>query len=296
VPQAGPYGITQFDAPGIIGAYQQAQQNRISMMVAQKQLERLDKQTQEEEGVKKAIAAYYGGGNTSQASPNASGTPIAASGAPGGQNAPNAPVAAPRGPSAADREKLFANLMAIDQQAAVNVMDTFSKMDKAQLQQAAQTNLQLAQHATGYKMLPYEQRKAAIQRDAPMLQQLGLQPDQVAGFDPTDQNLNQIIAQSFDVERLAQFVQPKITPITDSGSALATDASGNTRVIYESPTIKGPNEEIYQRPSAMSGTMPTVSTPQEAAKLPPGTQFRLPDGRIGTVPGGAGGNASGGFQ
>jgi hypothetical protein len=41
--------------------------------------------------------------------------------------------------------------------------------------------------------------------------------------------------------------------------------------------------------------MPTVATPQDAAKLPPGTKFRLPDGRVGTVPGGAGGNASGGF-
>jgi hypothetical protein len=28
--EAGPYGITQFDAPGIIGAYQNAQHNRIA--------------------------------------------------------------------------------------------------------------------------------------------------------------------------------------------------------------------------------------------------------------------------
>jgi hypothetical protein len=66
--------------------------------------------------------------------------------------------------------------------------------------------------------------------------------------------------------------------------------------VYESPTITGPNGTIYQRPPAMSGTMPTVATPEDAMKLPPGTKFKLPDGRIGTVPGGAGGNASGGFQ
>jgi hypothetical protein len=186
--------------------------------------------------------------------------------------------------------------MAIDPQVAVNVMDTFSKMDKTQLQQAAQTNLQLAQHATGYKMLPYEQRKAAIQRDAPMLQQLGLQPDQVSGFDPTDQNLNQIIAQSFDVERLAKFVQPDIHAVTQGGSLVATNPDGTQKTIYESPTVEV-GGDVYNRPPGMSSKeMPTVSTPQEAAKLPPGTQFRLPDGRIGTVPGGAGGNASGGFQ
>jgi hypothetical protein len=48
--------------------------------------------------------------------------------------------------------------------------------------------------------------------------------------------------------------------------------------------------------SAPGGSaMPQVSSPQEAAQLPPGTQFMMPDGRIGTVPGGASGNAGGGF-
>lgn len=41
--------------------------------------------------------------------------------------------------------------------------------------------------------------------------------------------------------------------------------------------------------------MPTVNSPQEAMRLPPGTQFRMPDGRVGTVPGGASGNAGGRF-
>lgn len=46
----------------------------------------------------------------------------------------------------------------------------------------------------------------------------------------------------------------------------------------------------------MGGDMPTISSPDEAASLPPGTQFRMPDGRIGTVPGGQTGSApSGGF-
>lgn len=42
--------------------------------------------------------------------------------------------------------------------------------------------------------------------------------------------------------------------------------------------------------------LPRVATPQDAAKLPPGTQFLLPDGRIGTVPGGPTPKASGGFR
>lgn len=49
-------------------------------------------------------------------------------------------------------------------------------------------------------------------------------------------------------------------------------------------------------PAGASKDLPHVATPQDAAKLPPGTQFILPDGRIGTVPGGASGNAGGSFR
>lgn len=55
-----------------------------------------------------------------------------------------------------------------------------------------------------------------------------------------------------------------------------------------------------QQTGAPAAQMPTVATPEDAAKLPPGTQFRMPDGRIGTVPGGNGGQTaaapSGGFR
>lgn len=245
--EAGPYGITQFDAPGVIGAYQSMQANRINQMLAQKKLEQVQKAEKEQDATQKAIQSYYSGSGSATQTPTST------------QSAPAAP---PNGPTAADRQKLFASLMAINPQVATNVMETFSKMDQAQLQAAARTNLQLAQHATGYKMLPYEQRKAAIAKDAPMLQQLGLSPDQVNSFDPSDQNLNQIIAQSFDVERLAKFVQPDIHAVTQGGSLVATNPDGTQKTIYETPTIQGPNGEVYQRPSAMSSA--TSAAPQSA--------------------------------
>ncbi len=40
--------------------------------------------------------------------------------------------------------------------------------------------------------------------------------------------------------------------------------------------------------------LPTASTPEEARRLPPGTRFRGPGGRIGTVPGGSARSPSGG--
>ncbi len=42
--------------------------------------------------------------------------------------------------------------------------------------------------------------------------------------------------------------------------------------------------------------LPLITSPDDARKLPPGTSFRTPDGRIMQVPGGGGGNAPGGFQ
>lgn len=53
------------------------------------------------------------------------------------------------------------------------------------------------------------------------------------------------------------------------------------------PITMGANDTI-EMPGApeQGGDIPAVSSPEEARQLPPGTQFRMPDGRIGTVPGG----------
>lgn len=56
-----------------------------------------------------------------------------------------------------------------------------------------------------------------------------------------------------------------------------------------------PENAVVEAPGA-GGDLPTVSTPEEAAKLPPGSRFRTPDGRVKIVPGGPTGSApSGGF-
>ena len=62
------------------------------------------------------------------------------------------------------------------------------------------------------------------------------------------------------------------------------------------PVTLGPNDTL-ELPGADAGGdgLPTVSTPEEARQLPPGTQFRMPDGRIGTVPGGPSASPTGGF-
>lgn len=47
----------------------------------------------------------------------------------------------------------------------------------------------------GVQSLPYEQRKARVQQIAPMLQGLGLDAQQIASYDPTDENNAAILAQ-----------------------------------------------------------------------------------------------------
>jgi hypothetical protein len=289
----GPYGIEQFDASGIIGAYQNAQQNRIRMMYEQKQLEQLDRQTKNEAAVQKAVAAYY------TKPPQASPQPATAPSAPADPLAPlpDQPTAtAASQPDPAARQRLISTLLAIDAPTAEKYMNVFSAMDKSQAEQVALRNTHAMQIMGGLLQLPLAQRQTAIQQAAPELEQLGYTPQQVAGFVPSDENLRSELAKHMDANKLITFVKPEINAVTQGGSLVQSTPSGQTKTLYETPTVAGPNGEVFPRPGAMSTAIPTVQTPQEAAKLPPGTRFKLPDGRIGTVPGGAGGNASGGFQ
>jgi hypothetical protein len=251
--EAGPYGITQFDAPGIIGAYQNSQRNRIQMMYEQKPADPL--------------------------------APL--------PDQPAAPATSQPDPAA--RQRLISTLLAIDAPTAEKYMSVFSAMDKSQAEQVALRNTHAMQIMGGLLQLPLAQRQAAIQQAAPELEQLGYTPQQVAGFVPSDENLRSELAKHMDADKLITFVKPEINAVAQGGSLVQSTPSGQTKTLYETPTVAGPNGEVFPRPGAMSA-IPTVQTPQEAAKLPPGTRFKLPDGRIGTVPGGAGGNASGGFQ
>lgn len=73
-----------------------------------------------------------------------------------------------------------------------------------------------------------------------------------------------------------------ITTVLPNGGFYAGPASGLAQVLGQG--------------GAAPASIPTVQTPEEAKKLPPGSQFRMPDGRIGTVPGGTAGNGGGNFR
>lgn len=249
--EAGPYGITQFDAAGLINNYQVAKQNRIQMMVAQKQLERLDKQTKDEEGVRKAVSAYYGG--ASQAAPQSATAPF-----------PTQPAA----PKGADREKLFGQLMAVDPETATHYMDAFAKMDKAQIDRYTQTSARITQFAGGLLQLPQAQRAAALQQAAPEAQQLGYTPEQLAHVDLSDNGLRQIMVSHMDADKIAAFVKPEYHSTSQGGSLQVTTPSGGVNTVYESPTVEV-GGDVYNRPAGMS-SMPrpmTATNPKTGEKI-----------------------------
>jgi hypothetical protein len=53
----------------------------------------------------------------------------------------------------------------------------------------------LARTAAGLRAVPYEQRRATLQQQMPILQSMGLDPHQLAQFDPTDQAIDGVLAQ-----------------------------------------------------------------------------------------------------
>jgi hypothetical protein len=328
----GPYGIEQVDVPGALGAYQAMQGNRIKMMMEQKQLEMMDRQMQIQSSMMSAgrdfVDRLYpssGGAASGSSDSSAPSGPspaqvssamstagsLPAVGSITAANAAGQPAAVPSAaPSAgtmgssinlppesitnkaAPMLAMYSFLNPDQAQAMGNV---FEKMDAAQATQWKQKNGAIVNEFAGLLQLPYAQRKAAIQQNIGDLQRLGYTPQQIAGFDPTDGNIRMEIGKHTDADHVMDLVNPHFENMRAGGAVSETQPYGSSSIVAQSPILNGPHGSVFATPPSANG-LPVVSTPQDAAKLPPGSKFRLPDGRIGTVPGGAGGNASGGFQ
>jgi hypothetical protein len=139
------------------------------------------------------------------------------------------------------------------------------------------------------KAMPYEQRKAFIQQAAPVLMANGWTPEELAQFDPSDQAIDALGTTMMTIGQVLDSQKISWHPIGEQG-AFATDAMGN-------PTGAGNPFAGGAAPAPQGSSGPRmVSSPEEARRLPPGTPFRTPDGRIMRVPGGGSGNAAGGFR
>jgi hypothetical protein len=295
----GPYGIEQFDAPGVIANMQNTQFNRVRMMMAQKQLEMTERQMNIQAGTMQALQAYaasLNGGSSGGAygtgagsSSGASGSATSNSGASntgstqsvsGGSPAPvtSMPhaadvVEAPTGPydrngiptagEMANRQRVLTGLAVFNPEMASQLSDTFKNMDVGQVAAVTARHTRIAQLAAGALQLPQNERAAFIQQHAAELQSLGMPAQNIANFNPTDGNLRGLVAEGMDIERVAQFSRPDVVSVREGGAAVTVNPDETSTTNYESPVMHGPNGEVFARPPSLS-TMPHAPTATDA--------------------------------
>lgn len=318
-----PYGIEQVDIPGVYGAVANARMGRIQQLLGERQIQAADRQAERDNNYNTALTRLFG---TQGATGGASG----ASGAPTPTPAPNPAVAAyggtPPGPAqpavtpvglpGADPAgtpppppqmridpAAAQALIQADPQRGPQVIHALNEMNAQQLEQAHARLASLAPIYATAAHIPYgtdgAQRRAYIQSILPQLQQMGIGPQEAAGFDPTDQNLNAHMALGMTMDQAIASARGHPLNVAPGNVTIDTDtidpATGQPRVIYQSPFVPGPNGEVYPRPQSMDAALPRPRTPQEAAQLAPGTRFLDPQGVVRTVPGGPTPPASGNF-
>ncbi len=73
-------------------------------------------------------------------------------------------------------------------------------LTKEQRDVAKQHAEELGSYAYSLKGLPYEQAKARIAADTPMLLKRGFKSEEIASFDPTPQNIDVVVGQAMDLK------------------------------------------------------------------------------------------------
>lgn len=73
-------------------------------------------------------------------------------------------------------------------------------MSDRQKREASERAGMLASYAQSLKALPPEQRKAALANDAPQLIERGLTAEMIAGFDPSDQNIDKVTNEALGIK------------------------------------------------------------------------------------------------
>jgi len=86
--------------------------------------------------------------------------------------------------------------------------DALAQMSEADKAAAAKRAEDLARTAYGLKGVPYEQRRAALQQQMPLLQQMGVDSQVLSQFDPTDQALDGVLAQVTPLADLLKVQEP----------------------------------------------------------------------------------------
>jgi hypothetical protein len=160
----------------------------------------------------------------------------------------------------------------------------------------------LSRMAAGVRQVPYEQRRALLQQLAPQLQQMGVSMEEIATFDPSDQQLDAYIAlggqqqrppsvpadiQEYEYAKRQGYQGTYMDFAKEQGPPIMVDNGDGTKTLYPRNMLGGGG-----RPQ--SAPRP-VSSKAEYDALPPGSEYIAPDGsrrrKGGQTP-----QASGGFR
>lgn len=312
-----PYGITEVDVPGALAAYQNNQDRRVQRLLATRQDTREQAEFDRGERVANAWAKFSQRGQGGvQGAASAYGQEATPQGAAPPQQAPQ-PDYDPWQDDAAQQE-LLSTLTALDPQQAMQVRTAMRQSSKEERDHAAESWSSIGNAAFQLRQMPPADRPAALQRQLPILQSLGVPQELLSQIDLTDAGLESYVTHARDLEAVIRGSTPTVME-EQAGSTLRPVTPGSPYPNFGPAPSPVPQTAVVQNEAdlldaqAYQGGVNTlgpegaanllvhrggavrVSTPDEARTLPPGTPILLPDGTRGVVPGGPA-SAPGGFR
>jgi hypothetical protein len=184
----------------------------------------------------------------------------------------------------------FAQLIGLDSEMAGKVVSAIKGADEIGLKRMQAKNDALAQGAAWLARIPAAERPAALREVLmPHLAAAGWAEQEIIGRPLTDQALGLYQNQALTMDQIVdnELKQREF----EAGKAVPVTGGGNVAII----TPDGKARWAVGGSAPAAGDAPRVSTPQDYAAIPPGGHYFDPQGNLRTKPGGASGNAGGGF-
>ena len=176
-----------------------------------------------------------------------------------------------------------------DIQTAQSAQGTMDEQEETALARATRSATVMANAASSLQGVPYEQRWQMLDRMEPMLEPLGISPEQLRQFDPTDENLAMIMSMPSEFEQFTE-----IRNAVD-GAVLGIRRNGQTQVLREAPPPAWQRIPQDQLPAGARFGQRNTRTGEEdldwapqggsGGAAPSGYRW-TPDGNLEPIPGG----------
>jgi hypothetical protein len=166
----------------------------------------------------------------------------------------------------------------------------YLQLDETQRAAAKERATTLAGAAMSLKSVPYEQRKAQLAQMAAGLQQMGITPEQIQGFDPTDANIQAVVGQSMTAKD--QFDRLDKDRTFQAGREDASQRQAD-RLADNARADRAQKERERADAARERRLLAAVSAAGGGGKAPSGYRY-TPEGDLEAIPGGPRDPRSGG--